>query len=78
MRDLPIKLSAGVSPDTSRGQELLPITHPEEVKAAWEFRIGIFRIGASARCTPAGIVCAGITTAAILLAVSAVIRAQRS
>lgn len=51
--------------------------HPEELKAAWELNLGKLHMAASARCTPAGIVAAGVVVTAILLATRALIRAHR-
>ncbi len=43
-------------------------THPEEIKAVYELRVGrSITLQGSARITPAGIVTAGITACAILL-----------
>ena len=45
-------------------------THPEEMKATYELRLGKFAtIQASARITPAGIIATGITICAVALAV---------
>lgn len=53
--------------------------HPEEMKAVWDVRVGRFvAVRGSARWTPAGVVTAGIATAAILLATSALVRACRA
>ncbi|WP_035714235.1 hypothetical protein [Azorhizobium doebereinerae] len=52
-------------------------SHPEELTADWELKLGKLNIHARARCTPAGIVTAGIAATAILLAVRALIRARR-
>jgi hypothetical protein len=53
-------------------------THPEEMKAVYDLRVGKFiSLQGSARMTPAGLVTAGIAASAILLAVSALIRASR-
>ncbi len=46
-------------------------THPEEMKATYNLRIGKFvSLQGSARITPAGIVSTGITVALVALAVS--------
>jgi hypothetical protein len=53
-------------------------THPEEMKAVFDLRVGkLISLQGSARMTPAGVVTAGITASAILLAVSALVRAAR-
>ena len=44
-------------------------THPEEIKATFDMRVGKYVVmQSSARITPAGVISAGIATAAILLA----------
>ena len=54
-------------------------SHPEEIKAVFEMRFGTSAwLKGSARCTPAGVVAAGIATSLILLAVSTMIRAAHS
>ncbi|MCS0495074.1 hypothetical protein NVS89_08190 [Ancylobacter sp. MQZ15Z-1] len=53
--------------------------HPEEMKAVWDVRLGKnMTIHATARWTPAGVVAAGVTTSAVLLAVAALVRACRT
>lgn len=53
-------------------------THPEEMKAVYDVRIGKWvTLQGSARITPAGAVCTGIAVAAILLATAALVRASR-
>ncbi|MEW6124213.1 MAG: hypothetical protein AB1698_16480 [Pseudomonadota bacterium] len=53
-------------------------SHPEEMKASWEVRIGrIITLQGSARWTPAGVVTAGIAASAVLLAFAALARARR-
>ncbi|QIB35797.1 hypothetical protein [Ancylobacter pratisalsi] len=53
--------------------------HPEEMNAVWEMRIGkSITLQSRARVTPAGILAVGIATSAVLLAISAIIRARRS
>lgn len=56
-------------------------THPEEMRAAFEMRIGeTVTLQASARITPAGVICVGIAAAAITLAAcwgAALIRRSR-
>lgn len=65
----------------SRTAEAVPATHPEEMRAAWEMRVGEkVTLQASARITPAGVVCVGIAAAAITLAAcwgAALIRRSR-
>lgn len=52
--------------------------HPEEMKATWDLKIGkSVTIQGSARWTPAGVVTAGIAASAVLLAISALVRAAR-
>ena len=44
-------------------------SHPEEMHAAWEMRIGnAMTLQASARITPAGVICVGLAAAAITVA----------
>jgi len=46
------------------------VTHPEEIRAEYELRLGnLVTVQASARTTPAGVISAGIAAAAIILAV---------
>lgn len=52
-----------------------PPTHPEEMKAAYDVRLGPLRLAGGARMTPAAVVCAGICTGLILMGVAAVVRA---
>lgn len=53
-------------------------THPEEMKAVYDLRIGKWvTLQGSARITPAGVVCTGIAVAAILLSTAALVRAAR-
>lgn len=55
-----------------------PPAHPEEMKAVWDVRVGrCITLQGSARWTPAGIVTAGIAASAVLLALSALVRARR-
>lgn len=62
----------------SEHHEGAPLTHPEEIRAEAEIRIGEKAVlRASARITPAGLVCAGLMVAAILLSTAAVVRAAR-
>jgi hypothetical protein len=47
-----------------------PVSHPEEIRADYELRVGkLITVQASARITPAGVISAGIAAAAIILAV---------
>lgn len=53
-------------------------THPEEMKAVFDWKVGKWiTMQGTARITPAGVVCTGIATAAILLSVAALVRACR-
>lgn len=55
-----------------------PLTHPEEIKAEYELRLGnLVTVKASARITPAGVISAGIATAAIILAVELLVSSSR-
>jgi hypothetical protein len=55
-----------------------PITHPEEMRAGFDLRVGKnINLKGSARLTPAGIVTSGTVTVAILLATTALVRAAR-
>jgi hypothetical protein len=61
--------------DTAAGSQ---ITHPEEMRAEFDLRIGKnINLKGSARLTPAGIVTAGLMTVSILLAATAFVRAAR-
>jgi hypothetical protein len=52
--------------------------HPEEIRASVEFRIGnSVSLNATVRTTPAGLVTAGVMVAAIVLSVTALVRAIR-
>jgi hypothetical protein len=56
----------------------VPITHPEEIRAGFDLRIGNnINMKGSARITPAGIVTVGLMTVAVLLATTALVRAAR-
>ena len=58
----------------------LPITHPEEMRAGFDLRIGKninLQGRVRARITPAGIVTARLMTAAVLMAATALMRAAR-
>ena len=53
-------------------------THPEEMRASYDFRIGkIVTLQGTARTTPAGIIAVAIAASAILLSVAALVRAKR-
>jgi hypothetical protein len=55
-----------------------PITHPEEMRASFDLRIGNnINLKGSACITPAGIVTAGLMTVAIILATAGLIRSVR-
>jgi hypothetical protein len=52
--------------------------HPEEIRANVKLRLGKRgRLNATLRTTPAGLVTAGIMTAAIFLSIAALVRAAR-
>jgi hypothetical protein len=52
--------------------------HPEEIRATLKLRLGKRgRLNATLRTTPAGLVTAGIMTAAISLSIAALVRAAR-
>jgi hypothetical protein len=52
--------------------------HPEEIRATLKLRLGKRgRLNATFRTTPAGLVTAGIMTAAIFLSIAEVVRAAR-
>ena len=60
------------------GQAAVASAHPEEIRAKVKLRLGKrSRLNASLRTTPAGLVSAGIMTAAIFLSIAAVARAAR-
>lgn len=54
-----------------------PPTHPQEMKAAFEARLGPLRLAGGARMTPAAVLAAGVCTGLILMGVAAVVRAGR-
>lgn len=55
------------------------VTHPEEMKAVVEVQFGrSFAMKASARLTPAGLVCGAIAAAAVLLSSAPLMRAVRT
>lgn len=52
--------------------------HPEEIRATLKLRLGKRgRLNATLRTTPAGLVTAGIMTAAIILSIAVLVRAAR-
>jgi hypothetical protein len=52
--------------------------HPEEIRAQVKLRLGKrSRLNATLRTTPAGLVTAGIMTAAIFLSIATLVRAAR-
>lgn len=53
-------------------------THPEEMRADFDLHIGKnINLKGTARTTPAGVISAGITVVAILLATTALVRAAK-
>ncbi len=67
------------APDLSQApkQDAL-LTHPEEMKAAFNLRIGDkISLQGSARLTPAGVVSAGVALSAVLLSVGFILWAGR-
>jgi hypothetical protein len=55
-----------------------PTAHPEEMLASGEVQIGKYiNLKGSARITPAGLICAGITGVTVLLAATMLVRAAR-
>jgi hypothetical protein len=60
------------------GQAASAPAHPEEIRAKVRLRLGKrSRLNATLRTTPAGLVTAGIMTAAIFLSIAALVRAAR-
>lgn len=60
------------------GQAASAPTHPEEMKASVDLRIGnSVSLQATARTTPAGLISAGIMASAIVLAVTTLVWAVR-
>ena len=60
------------------GQDAVSPIHPEEIRASVDFRIGnSVLIKGTVRTTPAGLVTAGIMVAAIVLSITALVRAVR-
>jgi hypothetical protein len=57
---------------------VIPSSHPEEIRADYELRIGShISMRASARITPAGVICAGIAAAAITFAAGYIVASAR-
>ncbi|MET0747218.1 MAG: hypothetical protein ABWY49_03425 [Rhizobium sp.] len=53
-------------------------SHPDEIKSTFDLRLGDYIVmQASARITPAGVICAGIATATILLSVGYLVSSKR-
>lgn len=53
-------------------------SHPEEIRADYELRIGkLVTVQASARITPAGVISAGIAAAAIVFAVGVLVSSTK-
>jgi len=52
-------------------------THPEEMKAVFNVKLGGFSMQSSARMTPAGLIALGFAISATLLATAAIVRASR-
>jgi hypothetical protein len=71
-------VNLGIVPRTGAAE---PVTHPEEMRASAEIRLGErVTVQASARITPAGMISVGIAAAAITLAAcwgAALIRRSR-
>jgi hypothetical protein len=60
------------------GEAASASAHPEEIRAKVKLRLGKrSRLNATLRTTPAGLVSAGIMTAAIFLSIAALVRAAR-
>lgn len=67
-----------VTPPAAGAPADLPPTHPEEMKAVYDVRIGRFiTLQGSARITPAGMICTGIAVTALLFGVAAIVKARR-
>ena len=61
------------------GQAASVPAHPEGIRATVKLRLGKrSRLNATLRTTPAGLVTAGIMTAAIFLSIAALVRAART
>ena len=62
----------------TEGQYAGAPAHPEEIRARVKFRVGKrVSLNATVRTTPAGLVTAGVMVAAIVLSVTALVRAIR-
>ena len=69
MAELTDRASQGILPDRLDWNN--HAAHPEELTADYEFRLGdLVAFRARARCTPAGLIAAGIAGALVVLAVS--------
>jgi len=65
--------------DEPDGQTPATPYHPEEMRATWDLKVGkSITLQGTARWTPAGVVTAGIAASAVLLSISALVRARRS
>lgn len=84
-RPVPARLAAPRPEAAPRGEAASPVlawlaappTHPQEMKAAGEIRLGPLRLAGGARMTPAAVIAAGVCTGLILMGVAAVVRAGR-
>ena len=62
-------------PSSEAANETPPLTHPEEIRLEAELTIaGRPTAHAALRTTPAGVICAGLAVAAIILSSAAVVR----
>jgi hypothetical protein len=62
----------------TEGKDAGAPTHPEEIRASVEFRVGnSVLLNATARTTPAGLVTAGVMVAAIVLSLAVLVREIR-
>jgi hypothetical protein len=65
-------------PVVENDQSREALSHPEEIRADYELRIGkLVTVQASARITPAGVISAGIAAAAIILAVGVLVSSTK-
>jgi hypothetical protein len=65
-------------PVVEEGQSREALSHPEEIRADYELRVGkLITVQASARITPAGVISAGIAAAAIILAVGVLVSSTK-
>lgn len=84
-RPVPVRPAAPRPEAAPRGEAASPVlawlaappTHPQEMKAAFEARLGPLRLAGGARMTPAAVLAAGVCTGLILMGVAAVVRAGR-